>query len=263
MGEISKEEPASAAAAPHARLPGRGRTSAALAFAMLYPSLMAWIYFVVLAPPAATSQPSYAVLLAYGAGKLVQFGFPLLWVWVFEPERLQLRRPSFRGLEWGVGFGLAVGALILAAYYLGLRNGRLLSETPDRVRAKVAQFHMNTPALYLLMALLVAGVHSLMEEYYWRWFVFGELERRWPLLPAMLVSGLAFMLHHVIILSVYLPGRWLAAALPFSLAVAAGGAVWAWLYHRTGTIYSCWISHLLVDAAIMVVGYDLVFARGV
>jgi uncharacterized protein len=261
MGELRKVPP-SAGNGPRASAPGPGRTGTALALAMLYPSVMAWIYFVVLAPPAATSRPSYAALLAYGAGKLVQFGFPLLWVWVFEPERLQLRRPSFRGLEWGLAFGLTVAALILGAYFFGLRGGWLLSETPDRVRAKVAQFHMNTPGLYLLMAVLLAGVHSLMEEYYWRWFVFGELERLWPLLPAMVVSGLAFMLHHVIILSVYLPGRWFAAALPFSLAVAAGGVVWAWLYHRTGTIYSCWLSHLLVDAAIMAVGYDLVFVRG-
>jgi len=51
----------------------------------------------------------------------------------------------------------------------------------------------------------------------------------------------------------------LLAALPFSLCIAVGGMVWAWLYHRTHTIYSSWISHLVIDAAIMVVGYDLVF----
>jgi membrane protease YdiL (CAAX protease family) len=47
--------------------------------------------------------------------------------------------------------------------------------------------------------------------------------------------------------------------LPFSLAVGAGGAVWSWLYHRTGSIYSPWISHLIIDAAIMAVGYDLLY----
>ena len=43
------------------------------------------------------------------------------------------------------------------------------------------------------------------------------------------------------------------------MCVAAGGAMWAWLYQRTGTIYSSWISHLLIDAAILIVGYDMVF----
>jgi uncharacterized protein len=252
----------SAPARSPAGAPGRARTGTALAFAMLFPSFMAWIYFVLLAPPAETSQLSYDALFTYGAGKFVQFGFPLLWVAVFERERLRLRSPSFRGLEGGLAFGLAVAVLILFVYFFALRSGSLLSQTPDRVKAKVAQFHMATPALYLLMAAFLAGAHSLMEEYYWRWFVFGELKRRWHIAPAIVVSSLAFMLHHVIILSVYLPGKFWLAALPFALAVAAGGGIWAWLYHRTGTIYSCWISHLLVDAAIMIVGYDMVFVRG-
>ena len=41
--------------------------------------------------------------------------------------------------------------------------------------------------------------------------------------------------------------------------VATGGAVWAWLYERTGSLWAAWLSHLLVDTAIMAVGYDLVF----
>jgi uncharacterized protein len=48
------------------------------------------------------------------------------------------------------------------------------------------------------------------------------------------------------------PWTWL-----FSLSVAVGGAFWAWLYQRTGSLYGPWLSHLLVDAAIFLVGYDL------
>ena len=40
--------------------------------------------------------------------------------------------------------------------------------------------------------------------------------------------------------------------------MAVGGAAWAWLYERTKSIYASWVSHLLVDAAIFVVGWDLV-----
>jgi len=43
-----------------------------------------------------------------------------------------------------------------------------------------------------------------------------------------------------------------------SLGVAVGGIFWAWLYHRSGSLYGPWLSHLLIDAAIFVVGYDLV-----
>jgi membrane protease YdiL (CAAX protease family) len=50
--------------------------------------------------------------------------------------------------------------------------------------------------------------------------------------------------------------------LPFAACVAVGGAVWAWLYQRTNSVYAPWISHLVVDASLFVIGYDLFFVRG-
>lgn len=67
------------------------------------------------------------------------------------------------------------------------------------------------------------------------------------------------MAHHVIVLGMFFPNHFWTAAVPFSICIAVGGAFWAWLYDRTGSIYSPWISHLLVDLAILAIGYDLVF----
>ena len=104
-----------------------------------------------------------------------------------------------------------------------------------------------------------------MEEYYWRWFVFGRLRRHLSFGPAAAVSSLAFMSHHVIVLYVYLPGYFWTAVVPLSLCVAVGGVVWAWLFEQTRSIYAAWLSHLLVDAGIFAIGYDLLrgplFAR--
>jgi uncharacterized protein len=234
---------------------------AALAFAMLFPPVMAWVYFVVLAAPQSDSPPTSAALAAYSGSKLVQFAFPVLWVLCFERSRLRPKRASGRGLGLGLGFAVLVGAIILAAYFGLLRHHRLLAHTPDKIVAKLAQFHVATPAQYLLLAVFIAGVHSFLEEYYWRWFVFDELRRQIPAAAAIVISSLAFMAHHVIILGVYVPGKFWSLAVPFSLCVAAGGAYWAWLYQRTGAIYASWLSHLLVDAAILAVGYDMVYSR--
>ena len=46
----------------------------------------------------------------------------------------------------------------------------------------------------------------------------------------------------------------------FSASVAIGGAVWAWLYDRSGSLLGPWLSHILIDAAIFIIGYDLIFA---
>ena len=232
-----------------------------LIFAMSFPAIMAWVYFVALAVPAADGKPPPAAFAAYLASKAVQFGLPLVWIAAFEPHRLRPAKPSFKGLLLGLGFGVCVAALISYAYFAILSGGSILAGTPSRIRDKLMLFHGDTPLRFAVLGFFIAGIHSLMEEYYWRWFVFGELRRRIAVSLALALSALAFMGHHVIVLGVYFSHHFLDAVLPFSVCVAVGGAVWAWLYQRTGTIYSSWISHLLVDAAILTVGYDMVFSH--
>jgi len=78
--------------------------------------------------------------------------------------------------------------------------------------------------------------------------------------PALVLASLGFMAHHVIVLAVYFPGmtKFFTLALPFSLGVAIGGGVWCYVYQRSGSLLATWLSHFLIDAAIMVIGYDLV-----
>jgi membrane protease YdiL (CAAX protease family) len=146
---------------------------------------------------------------------------------------------------------------MLGLYFGWLRHATLLKETPAKVLGKLEEFGLSFPAGYLGLGFYVAVVHSLLEEYYWRWFVFGRLRRLTSFAPAAALSSLAFMAHHIVVLAVYLPGYFWTAVVPFSLAIAVGGAVWAWLYEKTGTIYSAWLSHLLIDGAIILLGYDL------
>lgn len=231
----------------------------ALTFAMLFPSVMAWVYFDALAGPAdgTAGGPNFAVLAAYYLGKAVQFTFPILWVWRFERGRRQHGEPGKRGMTLGVAFGLGVAAAMVGVYHGILRRSELLAKTPALLTAKLEDFHANTPAMFILMALFLCALHSFFEEYYYRWFIFDGLRDHLSLTPAVLISSLAFMGHHVIVLVNYLP-MWLAVL--FSICVAIGGAVWGWLYHRTGSLLAPWLSHLVVDAAIMIVGYDLAFA---
>src|SRR5260370_24265050 len=112
----------------------------------------------------------------------------------------------------------------------------MLASTPEKVMSSIRLFHADTPLRYALLTLFLAGVHSLLEEYYWRWFVFGELRRLITPGAAIVVSSLGFMAHHVILLWVYLPGYFCEAALPFSLCVPGCSAAWAWLFLRTGTL---------------------------
>jgi membrane protease YdiL (CAAX protease family) len=235
----------------------------ALIFTMGFPSLMSWLEFVLLR--GASGDGNQAMQVSFWLGKVLQFSFPIVYVWFRARDSIQFERPNKRGMLAGVAFGLGVSAGALALYFFWLRTSPALAGTPEQVRHWLHEFNpfFTTPAGYVLMAAFMAVAHSFLEEYYWRWFVFQRLKALLPVAPAVLVSSFAFMAHHVIVLNVYLAGYFWEAVVPFSLCVAGGGIVWAWLYHRCRSIYAPWISHLLIDAALMGgLGVDMLFVQG-
>ncbi len=84
------------------------------------------------------------------------------------------------------------------------------------------------------------------------------LRRRFPERAAIALSSLAFTAHHVIVLAFYFRGAWWMTLLA-STAVFVGGAAWSRIYGRSGSLAGPWLSHLLVDAALMSVGYDMLW----
>jgi membrane protease YdiL (CAAX protease family) len=235
---------------PHAPI----RDWSALAFASLFPLVMTTIYFLVLHNP--NGEPNPVLMTAFWTGKLFQFLFPAAYVCWFERESIRFVGPSWRGIAFGIGFGLTVGISMFALYFLWVQHIPSVAEnSPKMINERLIQFSATTPLRFLALAFYICIPHSLGEEYYWRWFVFGWMRRHVPLSVAIALSSIAFMLHHVVILGVYFPGNFWTLALPFSVCVAVGGGVWAWLYQRSGSLYAAWLSHALIDAAIMGLGY--------
>lgn len=233
-----------------------------LAFALLFPSFMAWLYFVVASPASSDSANSNPTMQAlYAAGKIIQFGLPLVWVILVDRSAFKVVRIRPDGIRLGVLFGVAVAAFAFALYFVLLRNSALTQDAPGRLRSKLSDFGAATPLRYVALVAFLSVINSFLEEYYWRWFVFGRLKKYVPLAAAIVISSLGFMSHHVIVLGVYFPGRFWSAVVPFSLAIALGGAIWAWVYHKSGSLIGPWISHLIVDVAVMAIGYDLAFRQ--
>jgi uncharacterized protein len=232
----------------------------ALAFAMLLPSGLAYVYFVALGP-SADGQTNTALLVAYPAAKLFQFSLPLLFMFragsVGFGDSTNPARP--RLMKFAMLFGFVVAAAIIVVAQL-LQDSVLVG-VPAQVAKKVAEFGAATPLRYLALAAFLSLLHSFLEEYYWRWFIFARLRTLLPFIPAAVLSGLAFAAHHLFVLNIYLPGQFWSAAVPFTLGIALGGVFWAWLYERSWSLLGPWLSHMIVDAAIMAVGYKMVFLR--
>ncbi len=224
----------------------------AIVFSLVFPTFVTWLYFIVLA-----HEPALLQYVAFGVGKTIQFAFPLVWVCLIERRRPQVDWPKRRGLGVGAVSGAIVLVAIVALYHAGLEPLGVLEEPAEHVREKVHGLGIDGVGKYVAMAIFYALAHSLLEEYYRRWIVFGQLRETRAVRWAILISSVGFMAHHVLVLSLYF--GWLSAATVFfSLAVAVGGAFWAWLYQRCGTLYAPWLSHALVDLAIFVVGFDMV-----
>jgi membrane protease YdiL (CAAX protease family) len=233
------------------------RDLAAVGFAITFPTLAAWLYFVALAPGAG-SGPSPLMQAVYAGSKVVQFGFPVIYLMLADRSGFREWGLSRKGVGLGVVFGLVVAAGVFPVFEV-LRRVGLLDGVGEALRAKVTELGVPTPGAFAALAAFIALLHSGLEEYYWRGFVFGRLRMAIAFGPAVTVSSLGFMAHHVIILAVYMPGRLCSVAVPLSLCIAVGGAFWAWLYERSGSLLGPWVSHAVVDAAIMAVGWVLIF----
>ncbi|NQU19873.1 MAG: CPBP family intramembrane metalloprotease [Candidatus Nealsonbacteria bacterium] len=238
---------------PNASPASRRADIAALLVGLTLPSVVTLIYFVLLDDALPWVQQA-----AYGICKGTQFALPVFWVFYIRRNWPRWHLPGKQGMAECLGFGLLIGAAIPILYHTWLASTGLLDAAATQIHDKVFGIGMDTPLKYLGMGVFYALGHSLAEEYYWRWFVFGQLRRLVKLGPAIVISSLGFMAHHVIVLSMFFPGRpWLI--LLFSAAVAVGGAAWAWLYHRSGSLYGPWFSHALVDAGIFLLGYSMAF----
>ena len=231
--------------------------------ALALPTVVTWIYFVVLAQaPSGTQQ--FAAL----AGKLLQFALPVAaWVYlrrqgldVLErtlPPSSDPRSRRMLPILAGCSFGALVALLMWVVFRWGLEPLPSFAAPRSAIRDKVLGMGIQSQLAFLGLGVFYSFCHAALEEYYWRWFVFRGARYLWGRWPGVVVSAVGFMAHHVIVIGCYF--GWSNGWTYFlSVAVAVGGAVWAWLYDRTQSFWAIWGSHLIVDAAIFSIGYQIV-----
>ncbi|CAN5372245.1 hypothetical protein BH23VER1_BH23VER1_27250 [soil metagenome] len=211
---------------------------------MLFPTLGALVYFVWL-PGSALAQ------VTYGLQKVILAAIPITLLIVRTRHRRETPRRHGRSLILGSLTGAAIFGAIFA-----------LMSTPlgDAVRAGAPAIYGKADGLGLVNHFLLFGIflcigHSLIEELYWRWLVYGHLRKRISIPAAHGVAALAFASHHLVVLSQFFPP---ALAVFFTVGVAVGGAIWSLIYQHTGSLAGSWLSHAIADAALIAVAYPMV-----
>ena len=226
----------------------RGKLSALLALALLVP--IPSIGTTVAMQMQATSGTVGQVV--FGLCKIVLLAFPALWLVCVDRGRLSLSRPQRGGFGVAILLGVVISVVIAAAYLL---VGRAWIDA-DVLREAVKRNGIGTPLRYVAFVTFLSLVNSAMEEYVWRWFVFRKCEVMVGAVAAVVLSALLFTVHHVIALRAQF--GWDVTLLA-SAGICVGGAAWSWCYLKYRSIWPGYVSHLIVDATVFVIGWKLIF----
>jgi membrane protease YdiL (CAAX protease family) len=215
---------------------------------MLIPGLGAMAYFDWLGDHP-LAQPTYAATKVF------------ILLWPILATLLILKRPIRLGLKpishhlKAIPLGLAIGLPIAGLMWLWMQVpflAEVVQGGADGVQKKVTDLGFLDH--FIPFALYVTLFHSLLEEYFWRWFVYGNLRKVISRPAAHLIAGIAFTLHHIAVTIQFFPIGW---ALFFSFSVGVGGIFWSRLYQKQKTLVGAWASHAVVDAALMILGWHL------
>lgn len=217
--------------------------------AMVLPFVASLFYFVFF------SENTFSRYL-YSFTKLFTLVWPLVcYLFIFKQgfPKVSFKSPThLKSLPFGIIVGILISFLIFGLMKTPM--GEIVSASSEKIMEKVVSLGILDS--YWVFAIFLSVIHSLIEEYYWRWFVYGQLRSVLNPIAAHALAALSFAAHHFVIVSQFFPTVW---AILFGFAIAGGGLIWSLMYERQKSLFGIWISHMIVDLAIMWVGYRLIF----
>jgi len=221
----------------------------ALAPAMVVPFAASLFYFVIL------SSHDFAIAL-YAAAKAFIIVWPLISVRLILRTHLPKVKLALKKHRQAIPLGVFLGIAIVVLMFGLMRTplGEVVRNGSDSIGRKTQE--LGVLKHYWLFALFLSVIHSLIEEYYWRWFVFGRLKNVVNTPWAHAIAGVSFAAHHIVIATQFFPVLW---GLLFGGLAGAGGVIWSVMYDKQKTLVGAWFCHLIVDLGIMVIGHSILY----
>jgi membrane protease YdiL (CAAX protease family) len=165
----------------------------------------------------------------------------------FPRERLKVTKKA-------VGLGVASGLLFLAFIYGGVSWLHVYLLDINKLRVLLLDWGFSGP-LELIFVLLFIFVNPVLEEVYWRGYMYEKLRRNGTAAYTIAMTSIFYTLYHVItVLYLFQSGYVAVAVLP----VLVAGLFWAFVREKTGSIISSIIGHSLADLGIMFVYWFIV-----
>ena len=195
-------------------------------------------------------QPGYAPKSAI---KILVFGLIPLILTRFHRELQFTQALGFRrkGFALALGLGLGVYGLILGGYFL-VRNFFDFSGIAGSLLDNAGVSKEN----FLYVSLYISLVNSLLEELFFRGFLFLNLKHRSRRFAYVFSAG-AFAAYHVaMMIGWFSPVLWLLVM----AGLFVGGLIFNWLNEKQESIYPSWLVHMFANFAINTIGFILLSA---
>ncbi len=180
-------------------------------------------------PSGASSKVTAGSAAALAVGSLVLYGWQTAAAWLFSlrtaGRRLRLwgfRAPT-KAIFWTVPLGL------VAVYVISIAHDLVVRPEQQQILSEFPRSQMGI-ALFVLVAVIMA---PLFEEIVFRGFLFRGLANSWGWVWGALVSSSVFGLAHLQ-LDVFVP-------------LTALGLALAWVYRRTGSLWTCIVMHAIFN----------------
>ncbi|MDP3698839.1 MAG: type II CAAX endopeptidase family protein [Nanoarchaeota archaeon] len=138
-------------------------------------------------------------------------------------------------------FGLLVGLTYYLAYLFFKHN--FTTQTIIQNLQESATINTNN---LLMIGIYIIFVNSLLEEYFWRGFLFEKLIKNSKPIFAYLITGIAFSFHHLVFYFTWFTWPFLLLA---TFGLVSFALLMNYIFQKYHDLFSCWLIHLCADTA--------------
>lgn len=174
---------------------------------------------------------------------------PLLYAFVDKNVKLNtlLEVRSKKDLMSSILLGVGVFTIILGVYFI-LKNFIDLGTIQDIIEKNLNVNKNN----FVFVALYISFINSLLEEFFFRGFIFLNLKKIASRGFAYTYSALAFAIYHVAIMT-----NWFTPSIFIltMIGLFVGGLIFNYLNDKSENIYNSWLVHMFANFAINTVGF--------
>ena len=176
------------------------------------------------------------------------FLFPLFYYFFIEKKSFKkslFENFSFKTFRKNILLLIFIGIILASIYLLGFFLFKSYLDINNIVSKlqELASINVNN---LIFIGLYIILINSLLEEFFWRGFIFKKLIKLVKPWTAHLSTGIAFSFHHIMFFY-----DWFT--LGFFILVTIGLTIYSiimnFIFQKYQDLFSCWIVHGIVDIA--------------